>query len=41
MKEIENGLIKMIQLSEDWRVSADEVQFTLQKKLLRTCPMVG
>lgn len=41
MKEVENGLIKMIQLSEDWRVSADEVQFTLQKKATKNLPDGG
>lgn len=28
----------MIQLSEDWRVSADEVQFTLQKRAVKNLP---
>lgn len=28
----------MVQLSEDWRVSADEVQFTLQKRAVKNLP---
>ena len=28
----------MVQLSEDWRVSADEVQFTLQKRAVKSLP---
>ena len=28
----------MIQLSEDWRVAADEVQFTLQKRAIKNLP---
>lgn len=31
----------MIQLSEDWRVSADEVQFTLQKRAVKNLPDGG
>lgn len=28
----------MVQLSEDWRVSADDVQFTLQKRAVKNLP---
>lgn len=31
----------MVQLSEDWRVSADEVQFTLQKRAVKNLPDGG
>ena len=31
----------MIQLSEDWRVAADEVQFTLQKRAVKNLPDGG
>lgn len=31
----------MIQLSEDWRVTADEVQFTLQKRAVKNLPDGG
>ena len=31
----------MIQLSENWRVSADEVQFTLQKRAVKNLPDGG
>lgn len=31
----------MVQLSEDWRVSADDVQFTLQKRAVKNLPDGG